>query len=140
MTDFLTLLNDVLVEKGISIKDLESEGIIPNHSFYQYKTQWPYLHNAIKIANYLEVSLDYLLDRTSNNSFKKYKKDQNNFYKNLISILKQNQISQAKLSKEMSIGRANFWYWKVGKSPKLITLNDLANYLACNIDDFLDKE
>ncbi len=140
MSNFKSLLDDILLEKGKTYEDLVAESVINERSHYQYNEFTPYLTTIIKIANYLEVSLDYLSGITTNNNFKKYNNKQSNIYKNITQALKARNISQNKISKELPIGRSNFTYWKQGKLPKYITLIEIANYLDCSIDEFLDKE
>ena len=140
MSNFVEMLLEALQEKGKTIKDLEDNGIIPKRSFYQYKSYTPFLTSILKIANYLEMSLDYFADRTNVNNFKTYKIEHQDFYLNLMSFIKQAQISQSKLAKDLEIGRPNFSYWKNGSLPKFRTLIEIANYLNCNIDDLLETE
>lgn len=140
MSNFNELLSDALSEKQKTFKDLEDCGIISKRSHYQFKTYTPFLLTVINIANYLEVSLDYLAGRTNINTFKKYSVKQNNFYDKLIHMLKISSISQSKLANDIKIGRTNFTYWKNGSLPKLSTLIDLAEYFGCSIDDFLDLD
>ena len=140
MTNFKDLLIDILDEKQKTLKDLENANILGKKSFYNFDSFSPYLSTVIKIANYLEVSLDYLSGNTTENNFKKYKEDQNNFYNNIINLMKALNISHVKLSKDLEISRPNFSYWKKGTLPKFSTLLELSNYLDCSIDDFLDFE
>lgn len=101
MSNFLDLLNDVLLEQNKDIKYLEKQGILPERAFYQYKDYTPYLSTIIKIANCLKISIDYLADRRSENNFVPYKLLQTNFYYNLLAILKDRKISQSKFSKDL---------------------------------------
>lgn len=140
MSNFSEQLLDILNEQGKSYKDLENANIISKRSYYQYKTYTPFLPTILKIANYLNVSLDYLSGRKSENYFKKYKIEQNGFYNNLSNILEKLKISQSKFSEDLSIGRTNFTYWKQGSFPKYSMLIDIANYLNCDIDELLDVE
>lgn len=109
---FLDLLNDVLLEKDKSLKDLEKDGIICERTFYRYNNFTPYLPAILKICNYLNISLDYLAGRTDENKFKTYNLKPTNFYNKLMKILNENEISQSKLSKDLHISRPNFTYWK----------------------------
>lgn len=140
MSNFKNLLNDVLIEKHKSFKDLEDAGIISKRTFYHYKNYTPYLPTIIDIANYLKVSIDYLFNRTTSNNFKRYKKEQNTFYNKLMHVIKIANSSQSDVARNIKIGRPNFTYWKNGSLPKLTTLIDLANYFNCSIDDFLELE
>lgn len=140
MINFKNLLIDILNEKQKSLSDLEKAGILGKKSIYNYDSFSPYLNTVIKIANYLEVSLDYLAGKTTENNFKKYKSEQLNFYSNLISMMKMLSISQSELSREIKISRENFVYWRKGVLPKFTTLVDLSNYLDCSIDELIDLE
>jgi len=138
--NFVELLSDALLEKGKTWKDLENAGVICRRGFYQYKTYTPFLPSVLKIANFLEMSLDYFTNRVDKNVFKRYKIKQTLFFENLDKIMKSYNISQCQLAKDLNIGRTNFLYWKSGSLPKLITLVDLSNYLNCSIDDLLEHE
>lgn len=70
MSNFKELLLEVLNEKNKSVKDLEDGGIIPKRTFYEYKNVTPYLETVLRIANFLNVSLDYLSNRTTDNRFR----------------------------------------------------------------------
>lgn len=140
MSNFKILLNDILLEKDKTFKDLEFDGIISERSFYQYEDYTPYLPTVIKIANYLNVSLDYLTGRTTENKFRRYSENQIGFVSKINQIMKASGISQYKISEDLHINRSNFSYWLNGRIPKLETLIAIANYLNCSIDDFLYLE
>jgi len=138
MSNFYELIFDVLTEQGKTFQDLENAGVVGKNIFYQYKTNTPYLQTVIKIANYLNVSLDYLSNRTTNNNFKEYLQTGDIFYGKFIKLLDELKISQTKLSRDLNLGRSNFTYWSKGSLPKLNTLIEIANYLGCSIDDLLE--
>lgn len=141
MEKFSNLVLEILNEQGKTFGDLEKDNIICKRSFYQYKDFTPFLPKILEIANYLQVSLDYLCNRaTTTNDFKKYSVKQNLFFDKLNSQLKLSSISKFKLAKDLNLGRANFTYWKNGSTPKLSTLIAIANYLGCDIDDLLEHE
>lgn len=131
------LILEVLNENGKSIKDLENNKILAKNSFYVFSKTAPSLQILIKIANYLEVSIDYILNRTLENNFRPYKFEQKMFYKKLTDILKSLNVSQSKICKDLNISRTNFSRWKNGTQPSLTKLIAISNYLKCNIDDLL---
>lgn len=135
MSNFYELLSDVLNEKGKSFIDLENAGVIAPRTFYQFKKTTPFLPTIVKIANYLEVSLDYLAGRDDNNKFAPIK--QINFYQNLINLMRLSKITQSKLAKELNFGRPNFQYWKNGSLPKFSLLIEMANYFGTSIDELV---
>lgn len=137
MSNFYDLLMDALNEKGKSYKDLIKAGIIKEKAVYDYKLATPYLEQILEIANYLEISLDYLFELKSENHFNHYEIGKINFYKNLSTILSTSNISWRKLSVDLKLSRGNFDNWKKGVLPKIKTLIKLATYLRCDIDDLL---
>lgn len=134
------MFKDALEERNLTIKSLENNGILRKGTFYNFSTYCPSLTNAIKIANFLEMSLDYILGRTDINSFRKYKENQSNFYKLYKNTLKLYHISNYKLTKAINIAENNIIKWKNGATPKFSTIIMIAEYLNCSIDDLLEKE
>ncbi|MBQ8431067.1 MAG: helix-turn-helix transcriptional regulator [Clostridia bacterium] len=139
MSNFYEMVFDALEENHKTFKDLEDAGVIKERVYYQFKDFTPFLPQVLKIANFLEMSLDYITNRDSKNKFKKYK-TKPNFYINLKRLLNNSQIKQCNLEKELNLGRSNFTYWKNGSLPKLNTIIQIADYLKCSIDDLLDYE
>ena len=140
MSNFYESIKDVLNEKNVTIKELESNNVISRNGFYVFSRTNPSLHTIIKLANFLEISIDYLLGRTGTNKFRKYKEKQENFYNNLIKALKEYNVSFYRVCKDLNISDSNLGRWKYGTKPSLKMLVELANYLQCSIDEFLDKE
>ena len=138
MSNYYELILDALNESDKTIKDLEDKGILGKNTFYIFKTTAPSLKTIIKIANFLNMSIDYILDRTEENKFKQYTLHQSRFYSNLKRMMA--SISQAKLCKDLNISRTNFSRWANTTRPSLEKLISLANYLSCSIDDLLEHE
>ena len=135
---FYDFLINVLNEKNISINDLVINNIVPLKTIYHFKQYYPTLKNAINIANFLELSLDYILERTTENNFRKYKYPQTKIFKKIYNMLLQQNISQTKLCKDLNISRTNFSLWKNKFNPRLSMLISIADYLGCDIDDLLE--
>lgn len=138
--NYFSIIKDVLNEKNKTILDLEKDNVIKKNIFYEFKYCCPSLKNIINIANYLKLSIDYILENTTENNFFKYKLEQNNIYNKLVEALKIANISQVKFCKDLGISRTNFSRWNNGATPKLSTLIDVSKYLGCRIDDLLEKE
>lgn len=139
MSKFIECLTDVMKDKGITIKDLENNNILSKNSFYLFVRSDPSLNTIIKLANFLKVSIDYLLDRSTTNNFHEYSLDQSKFYETLMKIIKDTNINKTKVCQDLNMSRTNFYRWKSGTEPSLSTLISLSNYLGCPIDDFLNK-
>jgi len=62
MLYFISKVKSTLEEQGKSIQSLFNDKIVSKNTFYKYKQRYPSLNTLIKIANYLEVSIDYLFE------------------------------------------------------------------------------
>ena len=60
MINFIEAVRNVMEEQGKEVERLFSSGIISKNTFWKYKQRNPSLQTLIKVANYLEVSIDYL--------------------------------------------------------------------------------
>lgn len=138
--NYFEIFNDALTEKGFTISNLESENIITKYTFYKFKKYCPSLENAINIANFLEMSLDYILNKTDENKFKKYKTNQSDFIVKLENILSSIILSKRKFCLDLGLSDANFTKWKNGAIPKFSTIINISNYLQCPLDDLLSRE
>src|SRR5690625_3115136 len=66
MVDMTTLerIKKLCESHGISVSKLESKLNIPNNTIYQWNTRRPSIDRLEKVADYFNVSVDYLLGRT----------------------------------------------------------------------------
>ncbi|MBR2970767.1 MAG: transcriptional regulator [Clostridia bacterium] len=136
MMDFIDFVLNILEEQGKTTQSLFDE-IISENTFYKYRHRYPSLPTLIKLANYLEVSIDYLLERSDDNRFKPYTIDSQAFYSNLLALMRAKKISGRKLCKELSLARISLSRWKNGTLPSLQKLIEIADYFGCTIDDLL---
>lgn len=139
MSNYYELILDALKENGKAIKDLEEYGILGKNTFYIFKSTAPSLPIVIDIANFLNMSIDYMLNRVEDNYFREYSVIQKGFYENLINVMG-NGVSQVKLCKDLGISRTNFSRWKNGTIPTMSKLVSLSNYLNCTIDELLEHK
>ena len=138
--NYFELFKNAIEERNVTIKELEDKNILKTNTFYNFSTYCPSINNAIKIANFLKMSLDYILEKTDNNIFRPYKQHQTNFYNNLKNLLNSYNISNQKFLKDLHMNKDNVTNWKNGAVPKLCTIIKIAEYLDCNIDDLMDVE
>lgn len=61
----LDRVKELCKSRGISVKRLEEKLEIPNNTIYQWKRITPSLDKLQKVADYFDVSADYLLGRTN---------------------------------------------------------------------------
>ena len=140
MKNFVSLVKEVLEEKGMSTQNLFDDGVISENTFYKYKHRYPNLTTLLKIANYLCVSVDYLFGLSDENKFKPYSLEQKKLYNNIVSLIENSKISQRKFSKDLNYSRVNLLRWKKGTSPNVQSLIEISKYFNIPIDDLLNKE
>ena len=97
----------------------------------------PSTSNYIKLAEYLNCSLDFLVNRTLSDD-KKYKYDEKKFYHNLRELMRiKNKTRYQMVYKDMICPSASFVKWKRGSIPTIETLIKLADYFSVSVDELL---
>ena len=137
MIDFMASVKNVLEEQGKTFQDLFKDRVVSENTFYKYRQRFPSLSTITKIANYLEVSLDYLFEFTFENKFVPYTTPGLNFYNNVMSFLKKRNVSGRKFCRELNCSRNNLNFWKNGTEPTVQTVLEVAKYFNCLVDDLL---
>lgn len=137
MIDFIKLVDNVLQEQGKTKKALFENNIVSENTFYKYKQRYPSIKTAIKIANFLKVSLDYLFELSNENHFRLYKENKLKFYENLSLFIKNKNISARQFCKDLGYSKDNITRWKNGIQPTIQRLLEMAQYFKCTMDDLL---
>lgn len=140
MTDFITVVQNILEEQGKTTEDLFVNKIVSKDTFYKYKQRNPSLPTLIKIANYLKVSIDYMYELSDKNNFMPYTKNQTGFFDTLINLINSSNISIRQFCKDLNYAKDNVLRYKKGVQPSVRTLFEIAKYFNCTIDDLLLKE
>jgi len=140
MNRFKENVIELLNDKGIHIQDFCKNIGIGKNRIYDLDKNLPSINTTIKIANALNVSIDYLLGNIdlpeNDNNFR----DTSNFISNLERILKQQEKSKLKFCKDLKFSTDCFTRWHKGALPYLSTIIEIASYLNCRIDDLLETE
>lgn len=140
MSYFVESLKDLLLEKGMTLKDLSHELPIPERTLYDCKKFNPTIKNALIIVDYFFSSLDYF-ERRHNYQVCVFDRNYKiKFYENLIVELQKQKLSQAKLCRETHISESCFKRWKRGVLPTYENLVLISNYLECSIDNLLGRK
>lgn len=140
MIDFISAVKNVLEDKNLTLECLFNNNVVSKNTFYKYKQRNPSLQTLIKVANFLETSIDYLFELRDDNKFSRYYVNQSGFYSNLIKMIKNAKISSRQFCKEVHISKDNILRYKNGANPSLRTLLDTAKYFNCFVDDLLATE
>ena len=133
---FAECLKDTMIERNLSVADLSQQSGVNVSRIYDYLSgKAPATHNAVKIAQVLNCTLDYLFgfesdyvecsDYTlSSDCTARFRETVAKCGKSRYLIAKETGLTQTQLSN-----------WYLGKQvPKLITLIDLADYFNCSLD------
>lgn len=93
----------------------------------------PTVKSAIKVAELLDCSLDYLFGLSNTPYFRKSTTNKN-FFERFDLLCKTKKVTPYKVSKDCDFGQPMISKWKRGKSPKTETLIKLAEYFDCSVD------
>ena len=137
-------LQDLLDEKEMNIKRLAKQVGIQDSLLYKYASNKsiPTVDNLIKLANYFDCSLNYLIgidDEPKSYKFKEtYNKDL--FFKRYNQLLQDNHLTNHALSKKVDFSPSDLKHWKEGTIPYLETIIKLADYFGVSIDYLVGRE
>jgi len=137
MIDFIKLVENILEEQGKTKQSLFDDCVVSANTFFKYRQRYPSLKTVIKIANYLNVSIDYLFEFVNENHFKQYNYENLKFYENLISCIESKKISSRQFCKDLGYSKDNILRWKNGIQPTVQRLLEMTQYFGCSIDDLI---
>lgn len=135
MNEFQERLQDLLVENGLSRLQLAKRIGISFETLNGYfnKDFYPELSVAIKIANYFDCSIQYLMGLTDD--YKSKETNELSFVETLKKLMKENNLSIEKFMKALDMSEANFYRWQTGKTkPAMTSLIAIANLFNVTID------
>ena len=133
-SEFQERLNELLLENNLNRLQFANKIGVASTTINDYFNYgyYPSINFAKKMANYFNVSLDYLFgltDEIHNND-----KNNNTFIENFTTLLKENHLSIAKAMKELKMSEYNYYRWKAGLFPKTASLIEIAKYFNVSID------
>lgn len=135
-------LNELMTLNELNEKSLAEKSGIPLSciSVYARGKQAPYVDTIIKLADYFNCSVDYLLGRTDELK----RKPCSNcipFVKRFNELLIKNNCTSYKSFEQTEIKKSSFYAWKCGESlPTLDNLVELADYFNCSVEYLLGRE
>lgn len=142
LTIFSERLKELMYEQGITTDQSLSQHLgISDETVRLWKNGRRYisLSQLIKLADYLNCSIDYLtgrsetiLDFTPNKC--------HFFYDRLRFVMSEKKVSRYELVKNTRIYDSYFSNWKKGADIHILTLVLLADYLDCSIDYLIGRD
>ena len=135
----------LLQSKNMNTQSLKKEIGISTTQSGRYLSGYyePSLKNALKICDYFNCSLDYLVGL--DNEIKRNKQTQTpnaaKFLSRYNELLKQNNTNHYRVAKELKFNRNNLIYWQQHKTfPTLTILANLAQHLHTSIEYLIGRQ
>ena len=141
LLDFSESLSELMSGRNLTA-DMLGKAIGVDGSAIRYLKRGIYklhLANALKLADYFECSLEYLLGRTDIR-LPFVPKICPQFYERLKQIMSVKKKRGYAPVKNMNFQRGRFYKWKQGVDPIVDTLVDLAAYFNCTLDYLVGRE
>ena len=138
---FRKRLNELIDEQGCSKSDFAnlvqvSLPVITRAAIYGII---PSLRPLIKIADYFNISLPYLLGETDDEIFY-HSEGHETFHRRLENLVKINNTKYSKIAHSMPFTKNFFYEWQRAKTlPSLEYLEAIADYFKVSIDYLLGR-
>ena len=135
MNEFQERLQDLLVENELSRLQLSKKIGISFETLNGYfnKGFYPELSVAIKIADYYDCSLQYLMGLTED--YQTSDKNNLSFIDTIKKLLSENNLSIEKFMKALNMSEANYYRWKnKNNNPAMQSLIAIAKFFDVSID------
>lgn len=133
---FAERLNDLMFENSVKPETLSKTLEVDLSLIYKYlrKEFTPSTLNSIKISNFFNCSLDYLIG-LSENITKFYCNEIKSFSIQFQSILNEHHCTRYRLKKETNLAKQSVDDWYNGiRVPTIENLKVLARYFDCSLD------
>lgn len=135
-------LSELMINKGIDSKTLAKEIGVSASTISRWKSSSKYmlLSGALKIANYFNCSLDFVVGRSETMIDFTPQQVYPHFYENLRSIMEQRNITRYEINAKTKIKSSHFVDWSRGSDPHILSLVELADYLEVTLDYLVGRE
>lgn len=134
-------ITELLAERNISNKTFAQAIGVNVSTVGRWKRNAKYmrLSQILKIADYFNCSLDFLVGR-SEKDIDFQPKECPPFYKHFRMLLEEKGISRNKINQETRIKSSHFVDWKNGADPHIFSLIELADYLDITLDVLVGRD
>ncbi len=135
-------LKELMISKGIDNKTLSKKIGVSESTVSRWKSNCKYMHlsSALKIADYFNCSLDFLVGRSEAVIDFTPQKNYPDFYENFRKILDSKRVTRYEINKNTKIKSSHFSDWHRGSDPHIISLIELADYLEISLDYLIGRE
>ena len=141
MEKFSEILNDLIVDKGLSLRKLsEDSGISANQYSKYLKGSIPTIPVAVRLSNYFKHSIDFLFGLNDEDEYvPKFEYDLSKFVDRYEAILKMNQTTHWKFARKYGLSESSLRHWKSGYVPKIENLIIIALNLSTSIEYLIGR-
>lgn len=143
---FIKRFNKLFTEEKISKRKLSKLSGVNMRSVTEYLEGlfFPRYDTLVKLANYFEVSTDYILGISDNDNYKdKFDQIDNIpkiFRNNLKELLQEKGMTEYKFSKALGVGQGKITTWlRYCAMPEVPMLVKIAHTLECSVDYLLGR-
>lgn len=140
MNSFQERLQELLVEYNLSRLQLSKNIGISFETINGYfnKNFYPEISVAVKLANYFNCSIDYLLGLTD--EINSADNNELTFVETLKKLIKEKNTSIEKLMRALNMSENNYYRWQRGTTkPAMNSLIALAKYFDVSVDYLIGK-
>ncbi len=134
-------LCELMIEKGVNTVSLAAAIGVSDETVRRWKNGQRdiLLSQLVKLADYFQCSLDFLAGRSD--AVLDYQvRDMPPFYDRLRAVMAEKGVTRYRLVKELPVYDGYFTNWKKGRSPNILTLILLADYLDVTIDYLVGRD
>ncbi|HIU81318.1 MAG TPA: helix-turn-helix transcriptional regulator [Candidatus Ornithoclostridium faecavium] len=139
---FSDCLNDILIERNIAVKELSDTSGITDSRLYDFLSGncVPSVQNAVKLANSLHCTLDYLFGFDEEYNYCQNYVLTSDCSERLRQAINASGKTRYKISKETKVSQQQLHNWYRNKQiPSLVTLVNFADYFNCSLDYLVGK-
>ena len=139
---FSDCLNDILIERNIAVKELSDTSGITDSRLYDFLSGncVPSVQNAVKRANSLHCTLDYLFGFDEEYDYCQNYVLTSDCSERLRQAINASGKTRYKISKETKVSQQQLHNWYRNKQiPSLVTLVNFADYFNCSLDYLVGK-
>ena len=143
MEEFREILKDLIMETGMSLRQLEKESGVSAMQFSRYlRGAIPTIEVVLRIAKYFNCSVDCLFGLDSEKNTKKYTTYDfkiEGFVDRYCKLLKKNNITNYKFAQTSMFDESIIRHWRAGTTPRLDIVFVIAKDLGGSMDELIGR-
>ena len=141
MEKFSDILNDLIIEKGLSLRKLAEESKVSANQYSKYlKGTIPTVAVAVRLADYFKHSTDFLFGLVDEDKYiPEFKYDLSKFVERYENLLKTNNTTHWKFAKKYGLSESALRHWKYGDIPQIESLVIIAINLSTSIEYLIGR-